>query len=194
MKHDSLHVGNGYLVEKVVPGLVRVAQAQLAAQLRELSALGEQVTIAGGGRQRVLRLDARGPVALCRRANALPKRPPVGVEVERGDVVRHLAVCVPAAREGARKVRAAEPCDVGPGVGSVDGDAIPGGVTGEAVLDRGAGLDVVGALDGARNPQHGAGKLAVGHRVRVPTQLHHVLAALQLVAGKSVPVGVAVVV
>ena len=186
MEHDALHVGSGYLVKKVVPGLVRVAQAQLAPQLRELAVLGEQVALAGGGRQRVLRLD-RG-VRL--RGERLDKGLAVRVEVERRDVVRHLAVRVTAAREGARKVRTAKPCDVGAGVGTVDGDAIPGGVSREAVLHRGAGLDVVGALDGARNPQHGAGKLAVGNRVRIPTQLHRVLAALQLVAGKSVPIGV----
>ena len=121
VEHEPGHLVDREVIEKRIPVLVVVILAKRPRELGELAVIGELMgcLIAGATAVEVRSL-ANKPLVVGRiRLDVL-----LPVEVERGYVVRNLAVRVALGREGSRKVCAREPRDVRPGVRAVDGNAI----------------------------------------------------------------------
>ena len=110
------------------------------------------------------------------------------VEVERGHVVRNLAVGVALGREGSRKVCAREPCDVRPGVRAVDGNAVGRRVAGKPIGHRGTRTQVLPALRGIPQVELRTREVAVRELVRIALEFHDISARVELVAAKAVAV------
>ena len=172
------HLIHGQLIEQRIPLRVIEVSAQLEAEVGGLAVvLYLQTVLCAGGDGLVGLID----VAV---------RHIGGVKVQCLDVVGHSAAGGVGLGEGARKVSAGHVGDVLGRVAAVQADAVNGIAAGELVGNRVAGDGVLGILDvGRQVAGNGCGGVIV-HIVGIVAHGKDVIACVQLIAGKTIVVGV----